>query len=71
VRIKAQLYRLMIMENTRNGELGKLTENLSIVRAMNSEELGFSEDTVLPDKVFLNKENLFENYFLDQNGVNK
>nr|CAD2201595.1 unnamed protein product [Meloidogyne enterolobii] len=51
VRIKAQLYRLMIMENTRNGELGKLTENLSLVRAMNAEELGFPEDTVLPDNI--------------------
>jgi len=42
------------MENTRNGELGKLTENLSLVRAMNAEELGFPEDTVLPDNVFFN-----------------
>uniref|UniRef100_A0A915M1T5 Uncharacterized protein n=1 Tax=Meloidogyne javanica TaxID=6303 RepID=A0A915M1T5_MELJA len=50
-KIKAQLYRLMIMENTRNGELGKLTENLSLVRAMNAEELGFPEDTVLPDNI--------------------
>uniref|UniRef100_A0A914LY43 Ras-associating domain-containing protein n=1 Tax=Meloidogyne incognita TaxID=6306 RepID=A0A914LY43_MELIC len=41
----------MIMENTRNGELGKLTENLSLVRAMNAEELGFPEDTVLPDNI--------------------
>uniref|UniRef100_A0A914NVW1 VPS9 domain-containing protein n=1 Tax=Meloidogyne incognita TaxID=6306 RepID=A0A914NVW1_MELIC len=39
------------MENTRNGELGKLTENLSLVRAMNAEELGFPEDTVLPDNI--------------------
>ncbi|KAF7638460.1 hypothetical protein Mgra_00002137 [Meloidogyne graminicola] len=50
VRVKTQLYRLMILENTMNGELGKLAANLTLVRSMNSEELGFPEDTVLPDK---------------------
>lgn len=49
VRVKAQLYRLMILETTRNGELGKLTENLAHVRAMDAVGLGFPEGMQMPD----------------------
>lgn len=49
IRIKAQLYRLMILESTKNGELGKLSENLALVRSMNPTDLGFPEGTQMPD----------------------
>lgn len=49
IRIKPQLYRLMILESTRNGELGKLSENLTFIRSLSSAELGFPEGTQMPD----------------------
>ncbi|KAL3083278.1 hypothetical protein niasHS_011080 [Heterodera schachtii] len=48
-KLKAHLYRLMILESTSNGELRRLSENISQVRAMSAAELGFPEGTELPD----------------------
>uniref|UniRef100_A0A915CWH4 Ras-associating domain-containing protein n=1 Tax=Ditylenchus dipsaci TaxID=166011 RepID=A0A915CWH4_9BILA len=38
-------------ENTRNGELQRLSENLSFIRAMEPQELGFSPHTAMPDQI--------------------
>ncbi|KAI3421958.1 hypothetical protein GPALN_012496 [Globodera pallida] len=48
-KLKAHLYRLMILESTSNGELRRLTENIAQVRSMSAAELGFPEGTELPD----------------------
>jgi hypothetical protein len=41
----------MILECTRNGELGKISDNLTRIRAMSTAELGFPEGTQMPDTV--------------------
>ncbi|KAI1719289.1 protein sprint [Ditylenchus destructor] len=49
VPIKPHLYHLMVRENTRNGELQRLSENLSLIRSMEPAEFGFSTKTQMPD----------------------
>jgi len=49
LRIKRQLYRLMILETTRNGELPKLSENLVLIRGMALNDLGFPGCMSIPD----------------------
>lgn len=46
VPVKAHLYHLMVREHSKNGALQSLSENLSRVRAMTMEQLGFPEGTV-------------------------
>lgn len=61
----------MILETTRNGELGKLSENLALVRAMSATELGFPEGTPMPDTVNFNPQKYYKKYFSDSNGPNQ
>lgn len=49
VPIKGHLYHLMVRENTRNGQLQRLSENLSLIRSMDPIELGFTPNTIMPD----------------------
>lgn len=39
----------MVRENTRNGQLQRLSENLSLIRSMDPMELGFAPNTLMPD----------------------
>lgn len=39
----------MVRENTRNGQLQRLSENLSLIRSMDPIELGFTPNTIMPD----------------------
>jgi len=49
VPVKAHLYHLMVREHSKNGALQSLSENLSRVRAMTVEQLGFPDGTIMPD----------------------
>ncbi|CAD5225293.1 unnamed protein product [Bursaphelenchus okinawaensis] len=49
VPIKPHLYHLMCRENIRNGSFETLTANLSKVRTMRPEQLGFPKGTIAPD----------------------
>lgn len=61
-RLKPHLYRLMILELTRSGELIKLSESLSQIRNASPIELGFAGETLIPDANDVNSYTLFHFY---------
>lgn len=56
----------MVREHSKNGALQLLSENLSRVRAMKPEQLGFPEGTRLPFLLRFNKNRLILDYRIQE-----